>query len=149
MIQTTASDPKAVVERMFEAANRHDLEAFLEFFHPDYQSDPPSHPARAFRGRETVRKNWSGIFANIPDITVEIIRCVSDGDTVWAEVRFFGTRQEGSRFDLRGVIIHGVQASQIKWARLYMEPVEGEIETPLIGSLPCIPIEAPKVQSRC
>ena len=126
MTQTTASDPKAVVERMFEAANRHDLEAFLEFFHPDYQSDPPSHPARAFRGRETVRKNWSGIFANIPDITVEMIRCVSDGDTVWAEVRFFGTSREGSRFDLRGVIIHCVQAGQIRWARLYMEPVEEE-----------------------
>ena len=118
MIQKPASDPIVVVERMFAAANRHDLEAFLEYFHSDYQSEAPSHPGRAFRGRETVRKNWAGIFASIPDITVDIIRCISEGDTVWAEVHFFGTGQEGSRFDLRGVIIHGVQASQIRWARL-------------------------------
>ncbi len=128
MAQATASDPKAVVERSFEAINRHDLEAFLDCFHSDYQSDAPCHPSRAFRGRETVRKNWSGIFSNIPDIKVEMLRCVNNGDMVWAEIRFFGTRQDGSRFDLRGVIIHGVQASQIRWARLYMEPVEGETE---------------------
>jgi ketosteroid isomerase-like protein len=128
MTQTTASDPKAVVERTFEAVNRHDLEAFLECFHLDYQSDAPPHPSRAFRGREIVRKNWAGIFADIPDIKVEVLRCVSDGDTVWAETRFFGTSREGRRFDLRGVIIHGVQASQIRWVRHYMEPVEGEAE---------------------
>jgi ketosteroid isomerase-like protein len=128
MTQTTASDPIAVVKRTFEAANRHDLEAFLEYFHPDYQSEAPLHPSRAFRGRETVRKNWSGIFANIPDIQVELLRCVSDGATAWAEVRFFGTTKEGNRFDLRGVIIHRVEASQITWARLYLEPVEAEAE---------------------
>ena len=128
MTQTTASEPKAVVEQTFEAVNRHDLEAFLECFHPDYLSEAPPHPDRAFRGREIVRKNWSGIFADIPDIKVELVRCVSDGDTVWAEIRFFGTSREGRRLDLRGVIIHGVQASQIKWARLYMEQVEGATE---------------------
>ena len=129
MTQTSSSDPKAVIDRMFEAANRHDLEAFLAYFHPDYLSDAPSHPSRAFRGRETVRKNWSGIFANIPDITVELLRCVSDGDTVWAEVHFFGTSREGNRFELCGVIIHNVQDDQIRWARLYMEPVEAETKS--------------------
>ena len=130
MTQMTSSDPISVIERTFEAANRHDLEAFLEYFHPDYQSMAPLHPSRDFRGRETVRKNWSGMFANIPDIKLELLRCVGDGETVWAEVHFFGTTQEGNRFDLRGVIIHGIEANQIKWARLYMEPVEAEAKLP-------------------
>ena len=129
MTQMTSSDPISVIKRMFEAANRHDLEAFLEYFHPDYQSMAPLHPSRDFRGRETVRKNWSGVIANIPDIKLELLRCVSDGETVWAEVHFFGTTREGSRFDLRGVIIHNVQDGQIRWARLYMEPVEAATES--------------------
>ena len=79
MSQSTDSDPISVIERMFEAANRHDLDAFLAYFHRDYQSVAPLHP-------------------------------------------------KGNRFDLRGVIIHGIEASQIKWARLYMEPVEAEME---------------------
>jgi ketosteroid isomerase-like protein len=124
----TSSDPISVIEQTFEAANRHDLEAFLEYFHPDYQSEAPLHPSQAFRGREIVRKNWSGIFANIPDIQVEMLRCVSEGETTWAEVHFFGRIKEGNGFDLRGVIIHGVEANQITWARLYMEPAEVETE---------------------
>ena len=126
MSLATTHDPVTVVMRLFEAVNRHDLEAFLECFHPDYRSETPSHPSQAFRGRETVRKNWSGIFANIPDIRVELLGCVSDGDMVWAETRFFGTSNEGNRVDLRCVILHGVEARQIRWARFYLEPVEKE-----------------------
>jgi predicted ester cyclase len=128
MTQTTSSDSISVIKWTFETANRHDLEAFLEYFHPGYQSEAPLHPSRSFRGRETVRKNWSGIFANIPDIQVELLRCVSENETVWAEVHFFGTTKEGNRFELRGVIIHGIEASQIRWARLYVEPVEAATE---------------------
>lgn len=126
MNQLTASKPITAVQRLFEAVNRQDLEAFLECFHPDYRSETPSHPSQAFRGRETVRKNWSGIFENVPDIRVELLGCVSDGDTVWAEVHFFGNSREGNRVDTRGVILHGVEASQIRWARFYLEPVEIE-----------------------
>jgi ketosteroid isomerase-like protein len=44
MTQMTSSDPISVIERTFETANRHDLEAFLEYFHPDYQSMAPRAP---------------------------------------------------------------------------------------------------------
>ena len=126
MHQTPAPDPTTVVMRLLEAVNRHDLEAFSECLHPDYRSETPSHPNQAFRGRETVRRHWSGIFANIPDIRVELLGCVRDGDMVWAETHFFGTSKEGNRVNLRGVILHGVEASQIRWARLYLEAVEAE-----------------------
>jgi ketosteroid isomerase-like protein len=124
MIPPTESDPKTIIERMFQAVNRHDLEALLAFFHPDYQSETPCHPSRAFRGRDIVRKNWSSAFKNVPDITVELIRCASDGNTVWAEVHVFGASRQESPFNLRGVVIHSVQADQIVWARYYTEPVD-------------------------
>jgi SnoaL-like protein len=36
-----------VVERLHEAMNKHDLEAFLECFHLDYRSRQPTHPTGA------------------------------------------------------------------------------------------------------
>jgi hypothetical protein len=50
---------KAVSERLLEAINAHDLEGQLACFNEDYRSEQPAHPARAFSGREQVRKNWS------------------------------------------------------------------------------------------
>ena len=45
----TESSPQAVIERVQSAQNQHDLEAFLDCFDPDYQSEQPSHPHRAFQ----------------------------------------------------------------------------------------------------
>jgi hypothetical protein len=71
-----------------------------------------------------VRKNWSTIFHDIPDFRSELLRSAVEGDIAWAEWRWFGTRRDSTRFDLRGVTIFGIQADRIKWGRLYMEPVQ-------------------------
>jgi ketosteroid isomerase-like protein len=55
-----------VIERMAEALNRHDIEAFVECFDPSYRSAQPAHPNREFGGKEQVRKNWSGMFESFP-----------------------------------------------------------------------------------
>src|SRR5919206_291309 len=78
----------SVIERMREALNRHDLEAFLECFDPDYQSTQPAHPNRGFGGKEQVRKNWAGMFESFPDFEAELLRHSSDGDVVWSEWRW-------------------------------------------------------------
>jgi hypothetical protein len=117
------SSPAIVLERLQQAQNAHDLEAFVACFAPDYQSDQPLHPDRAFQGAEQVRKNWSAIFHDIPNFHAELLRSSIEGDTVWGEWYWFGTRREGTLFEMRGVIIFGIQADQIKWARLYVEPV--------------------------
>lgn len=113
-----------VIERLHQAQNAHDLEAFLACFAPDYQSDQPAHPDRAFQGLEQVRRNWSTIFHDIPDFRSELRGSAVEGDSAWAEWRWFGTRHDGTRFDLRGVTIFSIPADQIKWGRLYMEPVQ-------------------------
>jgi hypothetical protein len=79
-----------MAERLHEAMNKHDLEAFLEFFHLDYQSEQPAHPNRGFGGKERVRKNWSSIFESFPDFRAELLRHTTDGDTVWGEWHFSG-----------------------------------------------------------
>ncbi|WP_298907063.1 nuclear transport factor 2 family protein [uncultured Nostoc sp.] len=112
-----------VIERLQQAQNAHDLEAFLACFTPNFQGEQPAHPEKAVHGVEDVRKNWSAMFHDIPDFHSELLRSAVEGDTAWAEWYWFGTRRDGTRFGMRGATILGIQADQIEWARLYMEPV--------------------------
>jgi len=120
----TQSSPRSVLERLQIAQNQHDLEAFLDFFDPDYQSGQPVHPSRAFRGREQVRKNWSALFSSTPDFHSELLSVANDGDTGWAEFHWSSTRTDGTQFEMRGMTIFGVRNDRIVWQRLYMEEVE-------------------------
>lgn len=118
------SSPKLVFERMIQAANRHDLDAMVACFAPDFRSEQPFHPERNFNGQEGVRKNWNFFFTTIPDIQVDILNVVAEGETVWAELHYHGTQTDGKKFTVRGVTLQGIQADQMKWARLYIEPVQ-------------------------
>jgi ketosteroid isomerase-like protein len=116
----TYSSPKVVFERMIQASNRHDLEAMVAFYAPDYRSEQPIHPERNFVGPAGVRNNWNSFFTTIPDIQVEVLGEVEEGDTVWAELLYHGTRTDGKKHAVRGVTLMGIQADQIIWARLYI-----------------------------
>ena len=111
-------------ERLREAVARKDVDAFVECFREDYRSEQPAHPNRGFGGSEQVRKNWSAIMRDAPDVSFEILRHAYEGDSERVECRIAGTRSDGSALDLRGVIIQGVEDGRITWARLYLEPVE-------------------------
>jgi ketosteroid isomerase-like protein len=115
---------KEVLERLHQALNEHDLAGFLACFGPDYRSEQPAHPNRGFGGREQVEKNWAALFSGIPDFHAELIATTADGDAVWAEWRWSGTRADELRLDMRGVTLFGVEDGLIAWGRLYMEEVE-------------------------
>ena len=115
----------SVHERMHRALNAHDIDAFVELFSPDYRSEQPAHPDREFGGREQVRENWGGTFQEVPDFHADLLRSALTGDTVMcSEWDSYGKRKDGSRLEMRGVVLMGVQEGQIAWARLYMEFVE-------------------------
>lgn len=119
----TQSSPEVVFERMIQAANRHDLEAMVACFAPDYRSELPFSPERNFTGQAGVRKNWSFFFSTMPDFQVDILSAAVEGDTVWAELRFHGTQADGKKQVTRGVTISGIQGERIAWARLYIVTV--------------------------
>jgi SnoaL-like domain len=73
--------PSAVIERLREAQNRHDLEAFVASFAPDYRSEQPAHPARTFGGRDQVRQNWAEVFTGIPDFRADLLAASTADDT--------------------------------------------------------------------
>ena len=117
-------DPAAVVERLLEAVNAHDLEAMVACFAEDYVNVTPAHPRRGFGGRQQVRRNWTQLFAGVPDLAAELPGIAVDGDRVWSEWDISGTRRDGAPFAMRGVVIFGVTDDVIASARFYLEPVE-------------------------
>lgn len=119
-----AAGGDGVLERLQRAMNDHDVEGFLANVDADYRSEQPAHPERAFGGREQVRENWEAIFRDVPDFRADLVRAAVDGDTVWAEWAWHGTRTDGSRLEMSGVTIFGVRAERIVWGRLYMEMIE-------------------------
>lgn len=120
----TEGGPAAMVRRLCTAANERNLPELVACFAPGYRNETPAHPRRGFTGREQVRRNWSQIFAAIPDLSAEILRSAVDGDTIWTEWEHRGTRPDGSRHLMRGVIIFGVTDGLAQWARFYLEPVQ-------------------------
>ena len=113
-----------VFERLNAAMNAHDIEAFVACFDEEYQSEQPAHPARGFGGRDQVRQNWSAIFEGVPDFSSELVGAATTGDTEWSEWHWRGTRADGTPLDVAGVIVAGVGDGRLRWARLYVEPVD-------------------------
>ena len=117
-------DPRALMDRLTAAQNAHDAEAMVECFQPDYRSEQPLFPSRDFQGAAQVGVNWSAILGAIPDFHAEIIRSAVDGGTIFAEIRWTGTKADGTQLDERGVFIAGTSDDRIAWARIYVDEVE-------------------------
>jgi ketosteroid isomerase-like protein len=116
--------PRACIERLGRAVNAHDLAAMTDCFEPDYASEFPIHPDRVVGGHRQMQQTWAQIFAAVPDLRADLIRCCVDGETAWAEWEWQGRSGDGSPFWHRGVTLQGVRGGRIFWTRLYMEPVQ-------------------------
>ena len=119
-------DPRALMDRLTAAQNAHDLDGMLACFHEDYRSEQPLFPARTFDGIDQVRANWSALLDAIPDFQAEVLRSAADGDIVFVEVHWTGTKADGTPLDERGVIVMGTREGRIAWGRLYVAEVERE-----------------------
>jgi limonene-1,2-epoxide hydrolase len=113
-----------VVDRLVAVTNDHDVDALVACFAAEYVNETPAHPQRGFAGRDQVRRNWTTIFAGVPDITVRVTASAVDGSRVWTEWGMSGTRRDGTLHAMAGVIIFEVLGDEIVSARFYLEPVE-------------------------
>ena len=113
-----------VIERLRDAMNRHDLDAFLACIDSGYESEQPAHPNRGFSGRDQVEKNWRALFRATPDFHADVLGLAVETDTVWTEWHWTGTRAEGAPLDMRGVTLFRIANGRIVSGRLYMEETE-------------------------
>jgi ketosteroid isomerase-like protein len=122
--QVDAEAGQTVLNRLYQATNAHDIDAFVDCFAADYRSDQPVYPNRHFIGAAQVRENWSTIFDSVPDFHASLLRSTIAGDTVWSEWHWTGTKQDGNPLDMAGIMIMGIHAGRIAWGRLYIHDVE-------------------------
>ena len=119
-----SAGPKAIVERLRDAVNAHDLEALMDCYAPDIRGEEPTLQDRNFRGNDQLRANWATIFEGLPDLRMELLDCVEQGDTVWAEWRWYASRPDGSPVGRAGVIIYDVRDGHVVRLRRYMGPLQ-------------------------
>ena len=118
------SSARDVISRLVKATNDHDLDALVGCFAPGYVNETPVHPLRGFTGSEQVRRNWTQIFAAVPDLVAEVTGWAENGSTVWTEWQISGRRSDGTPHLMRGVMISSVADDRIAAVRFYLEPVE-------------------------
>jgi hypothetical protein len=115
---------EALLLRLKNAFNTHDMKSLIECFDENYYSEQPVHPDRTFQGQEQVKKNWASNFTEMPDFSAHLLRHAINNNSIWSEWEWQGTRQDKSVLLMRGVIVMIVENDKIKRARLYIEPVE-------------------------
>ena len=74
-----------VLQRMSDAINAHDIDAFVSCFTNDFKGEQPLHPESAFTGPAQVRENWTALFAQVPDLRATLVASTLHGDLAWAE----------------------------------------------------------------
>ena len=117
-----------ILRRLGQAVNAHDVDAIADCFTEDLRSDHPIHPARSFTGRERLRKNWTGAFAQVPDYAVRVLRCFTAGDKVWSELEMGGTTVAGKPSLSRGVVILQLRGECIASVRFYLESADTDLD---------------------
>ena len=122
-------DTQDFVGRLVDVTNAHDVDAIVGCFHEDYSLTAPCHPARSFVGTDQVRRNWTGLFAAVPDLRVEVLNATTQGERVWSEWEMRGTRRDGLPQLMRGVIVFDVEDGRARAGRFFVEPVGDEPTT--------------------
>jgi steroid delta-isomerase-like uncharacterized protein len=98
-LRTEEPHPTKVIQRLFDAFNRHDVDEMLAL----YQADA-IHISPAFctprRGREEIGSVFRDLFRNIPDVHDQLVETVSEADKIVVAVEARGTTAQGQGMTL-------------------------------------------------
>lgn len=91
-----SEETRQIVLALFEAFNRHDLEAIVALYSPEAKMVTPSFPEPRY-GRDVVRLIYKDHFDNIPGVHDEVTRLVAAGNE--AAVEFTATWDQPTEAD--------------------------------------------------
>jgi predicted ester cyclase len=83
---------KQLIQRRADLMNRHDLEAALALFHPNYQ-DHNAHPPGFPAGVEGDKLFFTMLFNAFPDLEVSTEELIAEGDRVVERLMLRGTHK--------------------------------------------------------
>lgn len=90
---------------LFDAFNRHDVDAVMEYFAPDCVFNAVAGPevfGARFEGREAIASAFAGVWAAMADARWDHHGHFVHGDRAVSEWTFSGTNRDGSRVEAEG-----------------------------------------------
>ena len=135
----------ALLERLFAAFNRHDIDGVMACFAPDVVFDAAAGPhvhGRRFVGREETGRAFVAVWTASPDVAWHVHRHTLAGDRAFSEWRFAATRPDGGRVEVEGVDLFTFAGALIasKSAMRKNRPVQP-------ASIEATPIEATPIEA--
>ena len=110
-----------LIERYFDAFNRHDIEAVVACFHRDAVLVGPN--GKRLAGLAEVRRSFETEFAMFPDAHCELRLCTGNNGRGVAESVFTGTRSRRGRIEAIGAEVMEIVDGKIKEIRDYHQPL--------------------------
>jgi ketosteroid isomerase-like protein len=117
----------AVLERMLDGFNRHDLDAIMSLFADDCVFESPRGPepwGRRFDGKEAVAEGLGARFTGIPDVSYEGHGDFVSGERGASEWTLRGTTVDGQRLEVRGCDIWTFRGDEVLVKNSFWKIVE-------------------------
>jgi ketosteroid isomerase-like protein len=117
----------AVLERVLDGFNGHDLDAIMSCFADDCVFESPRGPdpwGRRFTGRADVRKGLGMRFRTIPDVHYEGAGDFVSGERAASEWTLTGTTVDGERLEVRGCDLWTFRGDEIVCKNSFWKIVE-------------------------
>ena len=106
-----------LINRYFDAFNRHDIEGVMACFHDEAVLVGPN--GKRLVGRAEVRRSYETEFALFPDAHCELRVCTGNSGRGVAESFFSGTRSGRGRIEAIGAEVMEILDGKIKEIRDY------------------------------
>src|SRR5216684_5379740 len=114
-----------LIQRYFDAFNRHDLDGVMACFHDHPCIVDPT--GRRFEGREEVQRHYETGFALFPDGRCDLRMCTGNSGRGVAESIFRGTRERfGKVIEAHGAEVMEIVDGKIKEIHDYHQPSSGK-----------------------
>ncbi len=84
---------RETILRFFDALSRHDWDAVADCLADDFVFYPGPDERETVRGREAFVESDRELVEGLPDLTVEVLDVVAEGDVVASRLRVSGTHQ--------------------------------------------------------
>jgi ketosteroid isomerase-like protein len=117
----------AVLERMLDGFNEHDLDGIMSLFADDCVFESPRGPdpwGRRFEGKEEVAEGLAARFTGIPDVSYQGHGDFVCGERGVSEWTLRGTTVDGQRLEVRGCDIWTFRDDQIVVKNSFWKIVE-------------------------
>lgn len=101
-----STTPKALIEQMFQAFNRHDPDGVVACMTDDVVFDAavgPERHGRRFSGQAAVKEAFANTFRDLPDVRWDDVHIVESAQWVVTTWTMKATRADGKKLDVEGL----------------------------------------------